>query len=102
MRKDHQENPVAVNMFLVLSIKIAPTIADLPMATIAMSEEISNKSHIDHKIIIAQTIMAVIVKIVIFSLDMVALRKVDQVDIDKTIDLVVNMVIVPNMAVQAL
>ena len=102
MRKDLQENPETVNMFLVLSIKIVPTIADLPMATIAMSEEISNKSHIDHKIIIVQTIMVVIVKIVIFSLDMVALRKVDQVDIDKTIDLVVNMVIVPNMAVQAL
>jgi hypothetical protein len=46
--------------------------------------------------------MAAIVKIVIFSLDMVALRKVDQVVIDKTIDLVVNMVIVPNMVVLAL
>ncbi len=102
MRKDLQENLEAVNMFLVLNIKIVPTIADIPMATIAMSEEISNKNHIDHKIIIVQTIMVVIVKIVIFSLDMVALRKVDQVVIDKTIDLVVNMVIVPNMAVQAL
>ena len=99
MRKDLQENPEAVNMFLALSIKIVPTIADLPMATIAMSEEIFNKSHTDHKIIIAQTIMVVIVKIVIFSQDMVALRKVGQVVIDKTIDLVVSMVIVPNMVV---
>jgi hypothetical protein len=72
------------------------------MATIAMSEEISNKSHTDHKIIIAQTIMVVIVKIVIFSQDMVALRKVGQAVIDKTIDLVVSMVIVPNMVVKAL
>ncbi len=102
MRKDLQVNPEAVNMFLDLNIKIVPTIADLPMATIAMSEEISNKSHTDHKIIIAQTIMVVIVKIVIFSQDMVALRKVGQAVIDKTIDLVVSMVIVPNMVVKAL
>ena len=95
-------NPEVVNMFLALNIKIVPTIADLPMAIIAMSEGISNKSHIVHKRIIAQTIMAVIVKIVIISQDMVALRKVAQVVIDKTIDLVVNMVIVRNIAVPAL
>ena len=95
-------NPEVVNMSLALNIKIVPTIADLPMATIAMSEGIFNKSPIVHKRIIAQTIMAVIVKIVIISQDMVALRKVAQVVIDKTIDLVVNMVIVRNIAVPAL
>ena len=101
MKKDLQENPEVVNIHLDLSTKIVPIIEDLPMVTIAMNEGIFNKSHTDHRIIIAQTIMAAIVKIVIFSLDMVALRKVDQVAIDKTIDLVVNMVIVPNMVVQA-
>ena len=95
-------NPEVVNMSLALNIKIVPTIADLPMATIAMSEGIFNKSPIVHKRIIAQTIMAVIVKIVIISQDMVALRKVAQVVIDKTIDLVVNMVIVRNIAVPVL
>ena len=101
MKKDLQENPEVVNIHLDLSTKIVPIIEDLPMVTIAMNEGIFNKSHTDHRIIIAQTIMAAIVKIVIFSLDMVALRKVDQVVIDKTTDLVANMVIVRNMAVLA-
>jgi len=100
MNRDRPAMQEEVNMLPDQSIKIVPTIADLLMATIVMKEGIFNKNRIDHKTIIARIIMAVIDRIVTFSLDMVVHRRVDLVAIDKTTDLVVNMVIVPNMVVQ--
>ena len=101
MKKDLQVNSEEVNMWLDPIIKIAQIIADhLMVVTIVMSaESISKDLRTDPRTIIARTIMAVIAPIANSNQDMVAPKKVEQVDIVKISDLAVIMEIARNMVV---